>query len=130
MSTYYPPGTVQWGIKRPHEEVIMAENEKMARGWIAWQTGVALAPQLVKRTMPEWEPVVAGPAWTPFDPDDRFVNPLPAPGELVWVYEEFYEGVTVGEWVGGWWETSEHKDDVSVTHWMPMARPDGPKEKT
>lgn len=66
--------------------------------------------------------------WTPFDYENETANPLPPIGEPVWVNEKFYEGVTIGYWADGWWETPEHKDDVWVSHWMPLTKPEPPGE--
>jgi hypothetical protein len=66
--------------------------------------------------------------WTPFDYDARDANPLPTPGELVWIVEEFYgERVVAGYFDGFTWRVWHGSDDCSVTHWMPMTKPEEPK---
>lgn len=45
----------------------------------------------------------------------------------LWVFEAQYEGVTIGYWMNGWWETLGHGDDVDVTHWAPMEYPNPPE---
>lgn len=64
--------------------------------------------------------------WTPYDCDNRDANPLPPRSVLVWIHDEFYHGVTLGNW-NGWWETYFGSDDIGVTHWMPISYPDPPK---
>lgn len=64
--------------------------------------------------------------WIPYDYEDKKANPLPKSGELVWIHDEFYEGVTIGVW-NGWWESAAGSDDISVTHWTPLTKPEPPK---
>jgi hypothetical protein len=65
------------------------------------------------------------PQWTPYDNDARDANPLPKPYVEVWVFDEFYEGVTIGMWCGKWWETYATRN-WTVTHWQPITKPDPP----
>lgn len=65
--------------------------------------------------------------WTPYDYEDKKANPLPERTELVWIHDEFYYGVTIGSWNGWSWENAAGSDDISVTHWMPLAAPAPPK---
>lgn len=61
--------------------------------------------------------------WIPYDYVED--SPLPKPGELVWINDEFYYGVTVGYW-DGWWRVYSGSDDVSISHWMPLTPPASP----
>lgn len=66
--------------------------------------------------------------WVPHDYDiSAHLRDVPERGELVWIYDEFYHGVTLGQWVG-WWETHTGSDDLCVAAWMPLSRPDPPKQ--
>lgn len=80
------------------------------------------------------------PVWTPYDNEAKGASPLPATSggfdrwsELVWVFDAYYEGVTLARWTQngddperGWWVGIAHKDDIGVTHWMPLERPAPP----
>lgn len=63
--------------------------------------------------------------WIPFDYEDKQANPLPPNGEPVWVYDDFYSGVTIG-WYWNWWETHDSKDDCHIDAWMPIVKPAPP----
>lgn len=67
--------------------------------------------------------------WIPYNVDEDFVgdsdNELPSKGDLVWIFDTFYDGVTLGRWVG-WWETAEGSDDVGVAAWTPLVKPPPP----
>lgn len=78
--------------------------------------------------------------WMPYDHDSKTANALPAITEsrcsdIVWVYDEFYSGVTLARWTQngedpsrGWWEAiTSQKDDIGVTHWQPLAKPAQPQ---
>lgn len=64
--------------------------------------------------------------WIPYEYDDRSANPLPPDDRLVWVHDSYYYGVTVGRWLGQWWEASDGCDDLGVTHWMLLDTPNLP----
>lgn len=63
--------------------------------------------------------------WIPYNHEDKAEFPLPKTGELVWINDEYYAGVTVGFW-DGYWHNYAGSDDVGVTHWMPLVVPNGP----
>lgn len=63
--------------------------------------------------------------WIPYDHENRDANPLPTRGDLVWIYDEYYQGATIGYW-DGWWSDSYGSDDVGVSHWMPLEYPKEP----
>jgi hypothetical protein len=63
--------------------------------------------------------------WRPFSYDDKAAT-KPADSALVWVMEEFYEGVTVGYFDGFTFRVWSGSDDCSVTHWAPITYPGAP----
>jgi hypothetical protein len=67
-------------------------------------------------------------AWTPFDYEDKNATkpPTETDGDLFWIIDDFYYGVTAGYFDGFTWRNWQGSDDICVTHWMPMAQP--PKE--
>jgi hypothetical protein len=65
--------------------------------------------------------------WYPFDYDNPLACARPSHGTLVWINDEFYNGVTIGVWDGRRWETADGSSDISVSHWMPIDMPDSPK---
>jgi len=56
-------------------------------------------------------------------------NRVPSHSDYVWVYDDYYHGVTVGRWTGAWWETADGSDDVLVSAWMEMEKPEAPAEE-
>ncbi len=75
--------------------------------------------------------------WIPYDHDDQAANPLPEitrrESELCWVFDEFYEGVTIAyltQWQSGrvsWIGIGSNKDDIGVTFWQPIVKPEPPE---
>lgn len=65
--------------------------------------------------------------WKEYNREDK-AKTAPREDELVWVYEEFYEnGVTIGLFDGfTFLVMPSGSDDCSVTHWMPMTKPEAP----
>lgn len=61
--------------------------------------------------------------WTPFDHEHWSANPLPEPDEMVWVFDAYYEGITLGWWNGTGWRGVDQGDDIGVMAWMPLQRP-------
>ena len=64
--------------------------------------------------------------WHPFDYEDR-VGTAPPIEDFVWVYDRYYEGVTLGYWNGYEMCTLANKDDCSISHWMHLTRPAAPR---
>lgn len=50
----------------------------------------------------------------------------PKVGEPIWVFDEYYSGVTVGMFDGRGFCTLATSDDCLVTHWAPMEYPSAP----
>lgn len=65
--------------------------------------------------------------WLPFSYEAKREDQiLPLAGVLVWVYDQYYSGVTVGWRNGSGWFTPDHGSDCSITHWAPMVMPSPP----
>jgi hypothetical protein len=76
--------------------------------------------------------------WIPFHhPSDGEVekksdNQLPDRDKLVWVFDTFYDGVTIGFYThngnpdDGWWVNYTGSDDVGIDYWMPLEYPEAP----
>lgn len=58
--------------------------------------------------------------------DTRINSQVPVVGNLIWIHDAFYHGVTVGRFVFGGFETADGSDDVGVTHWAPLTAPSAP----
>ena len=65
-------------------------------------------------------------AWIPYNHEDKDANPLPKGYAIVWIYDEYYSGVTLGYW-DGYWRHHSGSDDIGVTHWMPLEYPEPPE---
>ena len=65
--------------------------------------------------------------WQAFDYDDKTTAPPGSVGPLVWIHEEYYEGVTVGYFDGFTFRTWNGSDDCHVTHWAPIEYPEAPE---
>lgn len=62
--------------------------------------------------------------WISYDAD---AGPHPADGHPVWVFDEFYSGVTIGFFDGHYFRTLATGDDCHVTHWMALEWPSPPE---
>jgi hypothetical protein len=67
-------------------------------------------------------------SWRRYDQHDR-AKTAPPKGELVWVYEEYEEGVTIGFFNGDTMCLWNGRDDYSITHWMHLPAPEPPDEQ-
>jgi hypothetical protein len=63
--------------------------------------------------------------WKPFDYSDKPSTAPPA-NRLVWIHDEFYHGVTLGQFDGFTMVTYWGSDDLSVTHWAELEEPNPP----
>lgn len=68
--------------------------------------------------------------WRAFDYEDEDTTAPPKElrGELVWIHEEYYDGVTFGFYEYDKWHTWTGSDDCSVSHWAPIEYPIPPTE--
>lgn len=58
----------------------------------------------------------------------KIADSYPEAGDVVWVFDHFYDGVTAGYFDDYAMRTLPGRsDDCHVTHWMPMERPDPPE---
>ena len=67
-------------------------------------------------------------SWIPYDYENKKECSTPEPHTLVWIFEEFYDGVTLGYMIYNSWHNWQGNDDVSVSHWMPLEYPEDPDE--
>jgi hypothetical protein len=65
--------------------------------------------------------------WRRYD-HPRKPSTAPPRGELVWVYEEYDLGVTVGFFNGSCMSLWTGDETFSFTHWMPMRAPEAPDD--
>ncbi len=66
--------------------------------------------------------------WIAYDRDSCDLITLPQDAcQVVWIYDETDEVVTLGLWDGRWrrWQQAE-VGDLQVTHWRPIGRPPPP----
>lgn len=68
--------------------------------------------------------------WRPFSYSRKEETRPPRGDELVWIFDEFYHGVTVGYFDGFTFRHWSGSDDVSVTHWAPLEKPEAPQNVT
>lgn len=64
------------------------------------------------------------PDWIPYDYEQPDASQqLPAVDQLVWVFDTYYEGLTLGRWNGRGWRGVNQGDDIGVVAWMPLQWP-------
>jgi hypothetical protein len=72
---------------------------------------------------------VIGDDWVPFDYEvrPRDSQPLPPENTPVWIYEEdYFVDVTIGYFDGFTLRSWTGSDDIHVTHWRHIVRPEPP----
>lgn len=65
--------------------------------------------------------------WHSFNYEDK-KSTAPPIDELVWIMEEYYDGVTIGYFDGFTMRTWSGSDDCYVTHWATLEKPQPPEE--
>jgi len=67
--------------------------------------------------------------WHKYDRDLlRSLRDVPSGVGLVWIYDEYYAGVTCGDFDGAVWRMWEGSDDCLVNWWAPMEVPNPPSD--
>lgn len=65
--------------------------------------------------------------WRRYDHHDKS-GTAPPHGELVWVYEEYELGVTVGFFNGRCMSLWNGDETFTFSHWMPLTAPEAPED--
>lgn len=58
--------------------------------------------------------------------EDNFRGEDPPQPDYYWVLERFYHGITIAQWHADSGFSVNGSDDIFVTHWCEIPRPDNP----